>query len=170
MKSWRLNAEIWIGRHGLWFVPGLLAVVLAGWAWLIWLPAQEARLQSLLDQVATASHKPKVEVPAEDEARPLAADDPYLQIQKIFELAAAQGLQIAQAEYRRVDTGRIGRLQMQAPLRGTYPQVRQFLREVRTQLPSVSLDEFAMRRNENGLEAKVLLSVWHFGPARKESP
>jgi len=167
MKHWRIALEIQIARHGLWFVPGLLALALAAWFWLFWLSAREAALQSVLDEVALAARRPSV---AADEA-PIGLPenrevDPYLQTQKVFELASSHGLQIAQAEYRRVEAGRIGRLQMQLPARASYPQIRQFLRALRAAQPEISLDELNVRRNEGGVEARLLFSVWYVVPRK----
>ena len=169
MKESRLTLEIWIARDGLWFVPGLILLVLAAWAWWFWLPAREAQLQSVLDQVAAAAQKSQA--PVQESGRDQAMDeavDPYPQVQKIFDLAAAQGLQIAQTEYRRLEAGRTGRLQMQLPARGTYPQIRHFLREVQANMPAVSIDEMGVRRNDQGVEAKLLFSIWYVVPQRKE--
>jgi hypothetical protein len=171
MKSWRVQLEVWIERQGLWFIPGLVLLLVAAWAWLAWLPVREAGLQSVLDQVATAARQPATPMPAAPADEVMAqAQDPHQQVQKIFELAAAHGLQIAQAEYRRVEVGGLARLQMQAPMHGSYPQIRHFLRALRVQLPAVTLDELAVRRHENTLEAKLLLSVWHVAPSRKGVP
>ncbi|MDM5181445.1 hypothetical protein PO883_30145 [Massilia sp. DJPM01] len=90
-------------------------------------------------------------------------------VQRLFVLAAENGLTIAQADYRRQETGRVGRWQVQMPATGTYPQVRRFLRTAQA-IPGLSLDELGIHRAATGagVEARLLFSVWFTAEAPAE--
>ena len=162
---WRL--EILALRHGLWMLPGavLLLGALLAWGW--WLPAQEATLRAALsaaagEQAATRARTAAASASAgapRDALPPAARADAA--VQRLFVLAAENGLTIAQADYRRQETGRVGRWQVQMPATGTYPQVRRFLRAAQS-IPGLSLDELGIHRAATGagIEARLLFSVW----------
>ncbi|NHZ83834.1 hypothetical protein F2P44_31880 [Massilia sp. CCM 8695] len=156
---WRL--EILAVRHGLWMLPGvvLLLGALVAWGW--WLPAQEATLREALSVQASEHPRARaVQSSAPHGALPPAARADAA-VQRLFVLAAENGLTIAQADYRRQETGRVGRWQVQMPATGTYPQVRRFLRAAQA-IPGLSLDELGIHRAATGagVEARLLLSVW----------
>lgn len=159
-NAWRLALQVWAVRHGLWIVPGVAALCLALAAWVGWVPAQERALRDALAQLATQG---KTVVPARQPAAegarlpnaPLAQEG----VQELFVLAREQGLTITQADYRRQDSGRLGRWQVQMPAAGTYPQIRRFVRAAQA-VPGLSVDELAVRRSETGVEARLLFSIW----------
>lgn len=155
---WRL--EVMAVRHGLWILPGaaLLLCALLAWAW--WLPSQEAALREALAVQASAPAPATVQAGAPHSALPPAARADAA-VQRLFALAAENGLTIAQADYRRQETGRVGRWQVQMPATGTYPQVRRFVRAAQA-IPGLSLDEIGIHRAPvgAGVEARLLFSVW----------
>ncbi|NHZ87820.1 hypothetical protein F2P45_02060 [Massilia sp. CCM 8733] len=159
---WRL--EVLAVRHGLWMLPGaaLLLCALLAWGW--WLPSQEAALRDALAMQVSEAPGAGMPVSASQSASgsalpPAARADAA--VQRLFALAAEHGLTIAQADYRRQETGRVGRWQVQMPATGTYPQVRRFLRAAQA-IPGLSLDEVGMHRAAvgAGVEARLLFSVW----------
>ena len=155
---WRL--EVMAVRHGLWMLPGaaLLLCALLAWGW--WLPSQEAALRDALALQAGAPAPATVQATAPHSALPPAARADAA-VQRLFALAAEHGLTIAQADYRRQETGRVGRWQVQMPATGTYPQVRRFVRAAQA-IPGLSLDEIGIHRAPagGGVEARLLFSVW----------
>ncbi|MDQ1834295.1 type II secretion system protein GspM [Massilia scottii] len=162
---WRL--EVLAVRHGLWMLPGavLLLGALLAWGW--WLPSQEAALRETLSM--QANEQPSTRTQAAQASAPHGAPHSALPpaaradaaMQRLFALAAEHGLTIAQADYRRQETGRVGRWQVQMPATGTYPQVRRFLRAAQA-IPGLSLDELGIHRAPvgAGIEARLLFSVW----------
>lgn len=161
LKRWRWWLEVLSVRHGLWALPGLVALLFALSAWFWWVPAQEAALQDALFQLAQQRRAGKMQRPeaAADGVRLPAAGHAADSVQQLFALASERGLQISQADYRRQEVGRIGRWQVQVPTNGNYPQIRQFVRSAQA-IPGLSLDELALRRVDAGVEARLLFSIW----------
>ncbi|NHZ96132.1 type II secretion system protein GspM [Massilia sp. CCM 8734] len=155
---WRL--EVLAVRHGLWMLPGAALLLCALLAWLWWLPSQEAALRDTLAMRVNEQATASVPVAAPHSALPPAARADAA-LQRLFALAAEHGLTIAQADYRRQETGHVGRWQVQMPATGTYPQVRRFLRAAQA-IPGLSLDEVGIHRAPvgAGVEARLLFSVW----------
>ncbi|NHZ34133.1 type II secretion system protein GspM [Massilia rubra] len=155
---WRL--EVLAVRHGLWMLPGAALLLCALLAWLWWLPSQEAALRDTLAMRVNEQATASVPAAAPHSALPPAARADAA-LQRLFALAAEHGLTIAQADYRRQETGHVGRWQVQMPATGTYPQVRRFLRAAQA-IPGLSLDEVGIHRAPvgAGVEARLLFSVW----------
>lgn len=155
---WRL--DVLAVRHGLWMLPGaaLLLCALLAWGW--WLPSQEAALRDTLAMQVSEAPAASLPASASPGALPPAARADAA-VQRLFALAAEHGLTIAQADYRRQETGRVGRWQVQMPASGSYPQVRRFLRAAQA-IPGLSLDEVGIHRAPvgAGVEARLLFSVW----------
>lgn len=157
----RLRLEVLAVRHGLWPLPAaaLLLAALLAWGW--WLPAQEAALGEARAALA-AQGEPVKSAPASavrGPDLPPAVQAPRA-VQRLFALAAEHGLKIAQADYRRQESGRVGRWQVQVPASGSYPQVRRFVRAAQA-VPGLSLDEIGLHRaGAQGIEARMLFSVW----------
>jgi hypothetical protein len=153
----RWQLEILALRHGLWALPGALALGAAVWLWASWLPAQQ--------QALAAAHALPVPVPKAPEALALPVLPPAQQapqaVQRLFALAAEHGVQVSLAEYRRNESATAGRWQVQLPARASYPQLRRFLRAAQA-IPGLSIDEMQMRRDPaSGVEARLLFSVWY---------
>ncbi|HEX8611461.1 MAG TPA: type II secretion system protein GspM [Telluria sp.] len=159
---WRL--EVLAVRHGVWILPGAALLLCALLAWCWWLPSQEAALRDALAMQVSERPAASVQTSAShsashSELSPAARADAA--VQRLFALAAEHGLTIAQADYRRQETGHVGRWQVQMPATGTYPQVRRFLRAAQA-IPGLSLDELGIHRAPAGagVEARLLFSVW----------
>ncbi len=157
---WRL--EVMAVRHGLWLVPAMLLLAASAAAWIWWLPAQEAALRAA--QLALASEQQRVrQAPTHAVAAPSLphSADGAAALEQLFALAAQHGLKVLQADYRRQQSGRAARWQVQLPATGTYPAVRRFVRAAKM-IPGVSLDELGLHRAGKGgaVEARMLFSVW----------
>lgn len=157
----RWQFEVAAARHGLWALPGVVALLLALAAWAVWIPAREAELAHELAALAprqfgAGTPPAQAAAPALPQAERAAAG-----VRQLFAVAAEQGLQISQADYRRHETGRIGRWQVQVPVTGNYPQVRRFVR-ASAAIPGLSLDEIAVRPDgaAGAVEARLLFSIW----------
>lgn len=163
MNQWRWQLEVMAARHGLWLLPALALLACACVAWLVWLPAEQARLaeaeralarqQAQRAGIVTQTAAPALPPPAQAEAG----------VQRLFALAQQHGLTIAQADYRRQDSGAAGRWQVQVPARGSYPALRYFVRAARG-IPGLSLDELHLQRAGEQVEARMLFSIWYRTP------
>ena len=85
-------------------------------------------------------------------------------LQRIFGLAEAQGLRLEAGEYklRREKDFRLARYELTLPVRGGYPQIREFVSQVLTEVPASSLDELSLRREDPGsttVEARIRLTL-----------
>ncbi|TFW36187.1 type II secretion system protein GspM [Massilia horti] len=164
MKAWRWQLEVLAVRHGVWLLPGLVLLLLAVAAWLVWLPEQEASMlkaqESLRRQRVQAT--PPEQAPALRLPRLPQPDQADASVRQLFALAQQHGLTIAQADYRRQDSGPVGRWQIQVPATGSYPQVRRFVRSAQA-IAGLSLDEISLQRNQSGgaVEARMLFSIWY---------
>ncbi len=162
MHKWRWQIEVLATRYGLWLVPGCVAVLFALAAWFVWLPAQDRALQDALFELAeqgrTGKAKPHMGTATDPTRWPdtLAATNA---LQHLFSLAKDQGLSVAQADYQRHETGRIGRWQVLLPASGNYRQLRQFLRAAQG-MPNLSLDELTLHQSDVGVDAQLHFSIW----------
>jgi len=168
LLRWQL--EVAALRHTMWALPGALALLLALAAWAWWVPAQQtARDEALAALAATrAAPRPVTQVAPPRLPDALEADEA---VQRLLALAAEHGLQVVQADYRRQQSGRLGRWQLQVPATGSYPQVRHFLRAAQG-VPGLSLDELAIQRgNAGAVDARMLFSIWFStaAPAKETS-
>ena len=158
----RWRCEVLAQRHGLWALPGALALLAALFAWGWWLPARESALAEAKQALAAQRQKTLAQVnnPVSPRGQALPPAGQSTQaVQRLFALAAENGLQIAQADYRRQENAQIGRWQVQVPATGTYPQVRRFLRAAQG-IDGLSLDEMGVHRAGQGVEARLLFSIW----------
>ena len=66
---------------------------------------------------------------------------------KLHGIGAATGVQLKSASYRTDQAaGRIVRYEMVLPLAGSYPQIRDFLRRARAEIPVMSIDQLTLKR------------------------
>lgn len=93
-------------------------------------------------------------------------------LQRIYELADAQGLRLEAGEYKlkRERDFKLARYEVTLPVRGAYPQIREFVSRVLTEVPASSLDELSLRREDPAsatVEARIRLTLFVAGdPAR----
>jgi len=157
LLRWQL--EVAALRHTMWALPGALALLLALAAWAWWVPAQQGARDEAFAALAAARAVPRPVAQAAPPRLPdaLEADEA---VQRLLALASEHGLQVVQADYRRQQSGRLGRWQLQVPAAGSYPQVRYFLRAAHA-VPGLSLDELAIQRGTaGGVDARMLFSIW----------
>ena len=87
------------------------------------------------------------------------------QVKLLFDLAAKNGLVLAQGEYKSGydKAGRIATYQVSLPLKGSYAAVWQFALQALRAMPFASLDELSFRREQIAdptLEARVRLTLY----------
>lgn len=85
-------------------------------------------------------------------------------LQRIFGLAEAQGLRLEVGEYKlkRERDFKLLRYELTLPVRGSYPQIREFVSQVLTEVPASSLDEISLRREDSGsstVEARIRITL-----------
>ena len=91
-------------------------------------------------------------------------------LRKVYQISAKQGLQLEQAEYRVAPEGqgRVFRYEVAFPVLGTYPQIRQFLREVSDEIPSAVADKVSFEyQSEKSSQVRARISLLLY--ARKDS-
>lgn len=154
MKA-RLNAFARrLGALGVLGVGGLLAC--AGFYVSGLVPLQdEIREQSL----AAAYRPPSSGGPADDLARFYdffpPADELTRHVDRLHRLALRSGLELARAEYRlEKPAAGLWTYRVTLPVRGSYPQVREFAGDVLRELPVASLDALRFDR-KRARDAKV---------------
>lgn len=94
------------------------------------------------------------------------------EVERIYDLARIARLKLEQGEYRLERHGEgIVPYRVTLPIRGTYPQIREFVGAVLKELPIVSLDSLRFERKKTGetrLEAQIRLTVYFRPPAPSE--
>lgn len=164
-----------LGLPGL--AGALLLVATVVYALLAVLPAQQetvaaqqhaARAATLLAQVRSGAIKgpqtPEQRAQAFYAALPVQSDVTRW-IEQIYSAAAAEKLSLVQGEYSHADVPgtRLTRYRIVLPVRGTYAQVRRFVAASIASVPSLSLDDLSLQRQNVGepdVDALVHLSMY----------
>ena len=186
MEALRLRAELLLRRAG---APACVAVLLLlcgslawGWAW------QQRALAAQLEARAL----PSVPVAAMVVRAPVATPSDNLalfygvlgeprhaeqQVKLLFDLAAKNGLVLAQGEYKSSydKASRVSTYQVTLPLKGSYQAVWQFALQALRAVPFASLDELSFRREQIAdarLEARLRLTFYlsDAAPAAASAP
>jgi hypothetical protein len=163
-----------LGRPGL--AGGLLLLAALGYgiagAW----PAREeaGRLREKAGRMEAALTRPPV-APGSAEQEPPRADSPYAAlssredvtrwIERIYDLAAAEGIALARGEYALApiaDT-RLVRYRILLPVKGDYPRIRRFVASAQGAVPGLGLEDLSLRRQgiaEGQVEALIRFSLY----------
>ena len=176
----RLVADLWLHRHGPWWLvlAGGLGVLL-GFALIVMprldaeLTAKVATLNALQARVANSQEPSPAALPAVGSAfhyqvfRETLADDEQVlpSVNAVLDSAANHRLISTRAEYvRAVDANaQAETLQMTVPVKGRYSDIRRWVEEVLRTQAYVAVNELAFKREEVGLnqvEVKVRLTIW----------
>ena len=82
---------------------------------------------------------------------------------KLYGIGPATGVQLKSANYRTHQTeGRIVRYEMVIPIAGSYPQIRDFLQRALADIPVMSVDQLALKRetrNDGAIQAELRLTL-----------
>lgn len=169
----RLRAQLLLRRLG---APACLAVALlalgaAAWIWAWQQRSVATRLEARpLPQpsLAVAALAPPATA-SENLARFYAAlgqqRHAEQQVKQLFDLAAKNGLLLAQGEYKSGydKASRVATYQVTLPLKGSYAAVWQFALQALRAMPFASLDELSFRREQiadTQLEARLRLTFY----------
>ena len=182
----RLTADLWLYRHGPWWLvlAGVLGLLL-GLVVIVMpqldadLAAKVAALNELQVRVANRQ-EPSVPtaLPAAVSAahyqgfRQALTDDEQVlpSIQAVLDAAERHHLVSTRAEYvrGRDANAQAETLQMTVPVKGRYGDVRRWIEEILRTQAYVAVNEVGFKREDigvNQIEAKVRLTIWHH-PAR----
>ncbi|MBW3512453.1 hypothetical protein [Janthinobacterium sp. NKUCC06_STL] len=173
LASVRLHAQLLLRRLG---APACLAVALlalgvAAWAWAWQQRALAAQLearplpQPALAVVAAAPPATSSENLARFYAAMGQQRHAEQQVKQLFDLAAKNGLLLAQGEYKSGydKASRVATYQVSLPLKGSYAAVSQFALQALRAVPFASLDELSFRREQiadTQLEARLRLTFY----------
>jgi hypothetical protein len=167
----RLRAQLLLRRAG---VPACLAVALlvlgiAAWAWQQRAVAAQLEARPLPQpSLAVVAALPPA-TSSENLARFYAAlgqqRHAEQQVKQLFDLAAKNGLLLAQGEYKSGydKASRVATWQVSLPLKGSYAAVWQFALQALRAAPFASLDELSFRREQiadTELEARLRLTFY----------
>ncbi|MGK5059181.1 hypothetical protein ACQ4WY_19850 [Janthinobacterium sp. LB2P49] len=169
----RLRVQLLLRRLG---APACLAVALlalgaAAWVWAWQQRAVAAQLEARplpVPSLAVAAAAPGATA-SENLARFYAALGPQRhaeqQVKQLFDLAAKNGLLLAQGEYKSGydKASRVATWQVTLPLKGSYAAVWQFALQALRAAPFASLDELSFRREQiadTQLEARLRLTFY----------
>jgi hypothetical protein len=165
----------WLIDHAGARLLGGLAVVLLGVAatlHVVVLPAQQARLDRLLDQGSAA--RPVAAAGAADDAgrqlrdfyRHFGGNDTLPDhLARLYQIARTSGITLRQAEYRlvRERDSHLKRYQIVLPIQGSYPSVRLFVSATLEALPNAALDQVSFERrriDDRHVDAQVRLTLY----------
>lgn len=157
----------WLAALALWLLAAL------AWLALPLAQQQEARLAASLQRSTQALQAAPVAAPPSDDASRLAALHAVLDqgggraqsLARLFALAAEEGWDIAEADYRLSpqQDGGLERLQITLPLSGSYPDIRALAEALLRGMPNLSLDDLSFERDNAEaaqLAATLKLSLW----------
>lgn len=137
-------------------------------------PAQELLAARQREEAKLEREAARVAVPARDQAAAARADARALPpiseapelLKALTALAGKHGIAADRATFVLDERGGQRRIQVKLPLKGAYPPLRAYLRELQTLSPSTSLDDVILQRKdatEATIDATVRLS-FDFAP------
>ncbi|MEO8717693.1 MAG: GspMb/PilO family protein [Burkholderiales bacterium] len=177
----RARANAWLRRFGFPGVLGIGVLLACGGFWLSALkPAEDeiAAQRFALDRLrARSPYQPVASGGREEELRRFQSLFPSTagltdELERVHRLARRAGLDLAQGDYRlERRTAGLWSYRVTLPVRGTYPQLRDFVAAILKDMPVVSIDALRFERKkalDSQLDAQIRLTV-HVRPAG-ESP
>jgi len=81
---------------------------------------------------------------------------------KLYAIGQATGVQLASANYRSDQAGRIEHYQIVLPVSGSYKQMREFLDRALAEIPVLSLDQMTLKREsrrDGAVQAELKLTL-----------
>ncbi|MGK5006336.1 hypothetical protein [Janthinobacterium sp. LB2P70] len=174
INSLRLRAQLLLRRLGApaCLALALLALGMAAWVWAWQQRAVAAQLE------ARPLPQPALAVVAAAAAPATASENlarfyavlgqqrhAEQQVKQLFDLAAKNGLLLAQGEYKSGydKASRVATYQVTLPLKGSYAAVSQFALQALRAVPFASLDELSFRREQiadTDLEARLRMTFY----------
>jgi hypothetical protein len=95
------------------------------------------------------------------------------ELESLYGLARGANLELQQGEYRMEARGAgLASYRVTLPIRGAYPQIREFVGAILAQAPTVSVDALRFERKKVGdpqIEAQVRVTM-HFRPSAEGEP
>jgi len=90
-------------------------------------------------------------------------EEPSDWLAKLYGIGAATGVQLKSAHYRsQATSGRIVRYEIVLPVSGSYAQIRDFLKRSLAEIPVMSVDQLALKResrNDAAVQAELRLTL-----------
>jgi hypothetical protein len=96
------------------------------------------------------------------------------QLQSLFKMARGLEIGLPQGQYRIrcEESGLLCSYKVQLPVKGSYPQIRGFLKQALYTVPSLSLDELALKReavSDEELDVRFVMTVMVRAPESSDS-
>jgi Tfp pilus assembly protein PilO len=167
MRQKLLHLRYQLGGLGL--ASLLLLAAAAAFHFLVVEPMQ-ARNAPLSERVAREAPRAQTGQPASTADKVSAVYD-FLRTEeqttdwlaKLHGIGTATGVQLKTATYRTQQTeGRIVRYEIVLPVAGSYPQIREFLKRSLAEIPVLSIDQLALKResrNDGALQAELRMTL-----------
>ncbi len=173
----RLTLELAYWRHG-WRLPLAVVSAILLLIVVIWLPLQFARLAEANAEFerdargAGAGVKGAMPPLASFREVLVMQDATPTQLRVIHQKASELGLQPGQLDMRRQQDGLgvFSQLQVTMPLKGSYLAVKRFCGDLLEFMPSVSIDQISIKRDDTHpgvVDAQIVLSLWQL-PVSKQ--
>ena len=161
--------------------PGAIGatLLLVAMAWGLFGLWPESRELQQLEARAAAARERVARVASGVEAAPLqpgqqlaslqqnlpAQQEATAAIERIYATASREGIALARGEYALAldPQTQLARYQILLPVRGSYPQLRRFLRSVRSQLPALVLEDIDLQRkqiSETELDGRIRMALY----------
>lgn len=126
--------------------------------------AQRSALRQASPQPLTAVRDPQADLTEFYVGLAREADVPDL-LRKLHRAAQAQGLRLAQSQYRPLPDpgGRLIRYQILLPAHGSYPEIRRFLAQAAREVPGLALEGIRFQRRDIGeteLDAQIRFTLF----------
>jgi Type II secretion system (T2SS), protein M subtype b len=167
MRQQLLHLRYQLGALGF---ASLLLLAAAATVHFIVLKPLEGRNDMLKDRVARQAPRADPGQPASTADKVSAVYD-FLRTEeqttdwlaKLHGIGTATGVQFKTATYRTQQTeGRIVRYEIVLPVAGSYPQIREFLRRSLAEIPVMSIDQLALKREsrkDGALQAELRMTL-----------
>lgn len=126
--------------------------------------AERIELRQASPQPVEATRDPQADLAAFYVGLAREADVPD-QLRRLHRAAQAQGLRLAQSQYRPLPDpgGKLIRYQILLPARGSYPEIRRFLAQAARDVPGLALEGIRFQRRDIGeaeLEAQIRFTLF----------
>ena len=153
-----------IATFGTVFYVSTLAPLLAEGGLLRAQLAERNALRQASPQPVQAMRDPQADLAAFYVGLTREADVPD-QLRRLHRAAQAQGLRLAQSQYRPLPDpgGKLTRYQILLPARGSYPEIRRFLAQASREVPGLALEGIRFQRRDIGeaeLDAQIRFTLF----------
>ena len=182
MSTWIWSAKRWLNQAGWMGVVGLSLLAFSATFYLSAVMPDRARIAELQQESASLRQHAQMTLaqgginPTSDTETQLKtfyqffppASQKVTGLAKIYKAAEHQKLLLETGEYRYIAdaNNKLSRYQVTLPIKGSYLQIRNFVNEILTEVPSAAVDDISFKRESVSsptLDARVKLTLFFEG-------